>query len=262
MARGRGRPAISRHHFLSYAEQTHGSRFWIVRYAHERRAAVAAEMILHTKPAVVIDWGTGDGFVIEGLLDRADTSLELMIAYEPGVEMARLLRDRLGAHRLGDRVRVCDTPSAVIEALDGRLIDVFACLGVLEHLPLTTRRVYYRVAAKYLAPEGCLIIDVPVEYGPALLVKELARRFLKGRPPAYPLRELLLRSIGRTTRDPARFDDTGSTRFITTHRGFDHRHLIDEVSTDYRVVERRNTPVRWAPAWAFNQEVIFRAVSR
>jgi hypothetical protein len=122
--------------------------------------------------------------------------------------------------------------------------------------------VYYDLAAKHLAPDGCLIVDVPVEYGPALLVKELARQLLKGRPPAYPLRELLLRSVGRTTRDPARFDRDGSTRFISTHSGFDHRHLLEEVAVDYRVVERRNTPLRWAPSWAFNQEVIFRAVSR
>lgn len=247
---------------LSYAQQTHDSPHWIVRYAHEQRAVVAVEMILATRPRVVIDWGTGDGYVIERMLDHGEESLELVIAVEPDTAMVSLLRERLFAHRLGARVVVSETPDAVARALGGREVDVLACLGVLEHLPHDARSAFYAEAREHLAPTGSLVIDVPVEYGPALLVKEAARRLLKGRAPEYATRDLLKRSIGRTERDPARFDSDAPTDFIVFHTGFDHRFLIEEVQVEYRVVEQRNTPLGWAPAWAFNQEVIFRAVRR
>jgi SAM-dependent methyltransferase len=217
---GRRAPRVD-YRELSYAEQTHASPHWIVRYAHEQRAKVAVEMALATGPAVVIDWGTGDGLVIERLLDASDGTLELLIAYEPGTNTDPL-RDRLARHPLGARVRVCGTVDEVIEALAGRKIDVLACLGVLEHLPYAARQPYYDVARDHLAPGGCLLIDVPVEYGPALLVKEVARRLLKGRPPDYSTRELLRRAVGRTDPDPERFDRHGSSEFIASHSRFDH----------------------------------------
>jgi hypothetical protein len=254
-----GRGGRPDHTQLSYAEQTHGSPYWIVRYAHQQRAVVAVDMMLAGDPKVIIDWGTGDGLVIERLLEQAADSLELVIAFEPGVEMSRLLRKRMDELPLGDRVEVCTTVEEAERALAGRRIDVFACLGVLEHLPWSSRATYYDFARAHLADDGCLLIDVPIELGPALLVKELARHYLKGRPLGYGRKELLRRAEGRTERDPRRFEPDASSDFIYSHDHFDHRHLIAEVAVDYEVVERRNTPVGWAPSWAFNQEVIFRA---
>lgn len=243
----------------TYAEATHASPYWIVRYAHQQRATVAVDMMLATRPAVVADWGTGDGLVIERLLDDPRAP-ELILAFEPG-QMVHQLRERLAQHPDGDRVKVCHTLAEVPWALEGRTVDVMACLGVLEHLPVASRACFYDAAERHLSPGGCLVIDVPVEIGPALLVKELGRRVLKRRPPEYSTRALLARTLGRTERDPGRFADFESHAFIGTHRDFDHRHLIEEVEAlGYRVTERRNTPVGWAPAPLCNQEVIFRAV--
>lgn len=242
----------------NYAEATHGSPWWIVRHAHHRRAVTAVDMMLATRPKVLLDWGTGDGHVLELLLDRADPP-ELVLAFEPGEAMQLLLAECKARHPLGDRIHVFDDPDEIEAFLAGRKVDVIACLGVLEHLPLAPRRTFYEFARRNVADDGSVLIDIPVEIGPAVVFKEIARRVLKGRPPEYSTAELLRRGLGWTEVDPLRFDDDGSTTFIATHADFDHRHLIDEMAPTYAVDERRNTPLRWAPSWFFNQEVLFRA---
>jgi hypothetical protein len=239
----------------SYAEATHGSPFWIVRYAHRRRYEVAVSLIREARPKVVVDWGAGDGYVLGELLTGPEPP-ELVLAFEPGHRMQPLLEERRRSLDLGDRLRWFTTIDEIERFLDGRPIDVLACLGVLEHLPLQPRRDFYEFAARTVAPDGMVLLDLPVEYGPAVVVKELGRRVLKGRPAEYRLRELAARAVGRTHRDPRRFDDDASTGFIYTHQGFDHRQIVGEMAPDFEVDAQRGSPLEWAPAWAFNQEVL------
>jgi hypothetical protein len=239
----------------SYAEATHASPFWIVRYAHRRRYEVAVSLIRQAAPRVVVDWGAGDGYVLGELL-TGPAPPELVLAFEPGERMQALLEERRRTLDLGDRLRWFGTIEEIERFLDGRPVDVLACLGVLEHLPLQPRRDFYGFASRNVARDGTVLLDLPVEYGPAVVVKELGRRVLKARPPEYSLRELAARSVGRTRRDPRRFDDDGATGFIQTHQGFDHRQILGEMAPDFEVVEQRGTPLEWAPAWAFNQEVL------
>jgi SAM-dependent methyltransferase len=203
----------------------------------------------------VVDWGAGDGYVLGELLTGPEPP-ELVLAFEPGERMQALLEERRRSLELGDRLRWFRTIEDIEGFLDGRPIDVLACLGVLEHLPLQPRREFYEFAARTVAPDGIVLLDLPVEYGPAVVVKELGRRVLKGRPAEYRLRTLAARAVGRTRRDPRRFDEDGSTGFIYTHQGFDHREIVGELAPHFEVAAQRGSPLERAPAWAFNQEVL------
>jgi hypothetical protein len=214
-------------------------------------------MLGETRPEVLVDWGAGNGHVLQMVLDEPGP-LELAIAFEPYEGMRALLAEQPAVK--SGLLQIAGTPEEARDLLGGRRIDVLSCLGVLEHLPLAWRRVFYGFARDHLADDGSLVLGLPVEIGPAVLVKEGARRLLKGRPPEYEPRALVARSVGRTRPDPARFDDDGSTGFIQMHQGFDHRYLIDEVvGHGYRVTARKRSPLGWAPAWFFNQELLVRA---
>jgi hypothetical protein len=226
-----------------------------VGYAHRRRYEVAVSLIRRARPRVVVDWGAGDGYVLGELLKGPDPP-ELVVAFEPGERMQALLDERRRDLGLGDRLRWFGTIEEIEAFLADRRIDVLACLGVLEHLPLQPRRDFYEFASRMVATDGTVLLDLPVEYGPAVVVKELGRRVLKARPPEYRLRTLAARALGRTERDPRRFADDGSTQFIQTHQGFDHRQILGEMAPEFVVTESRGTPLEWAPAWAFNQEVL------
>src|SRR5215207_5113371 len=116
----------------TYAESTHASPWWIVRYSHLQRFEVSVDMMCATHPQVLVDWGAGDGHVLEMVFERPDPP-EIVIAYEPYEGMRDLLAAQPAAQ--AGRLQIAATPGEVEEMLGGRKVDVLACLGVLEHLP-------------------------------------------------------------------------------------------------------------------------------
>lgn len=127
------------------------------------------------------------------------------------------------------RVLVASTLGRVVEALDGRSLDAVVCMGVLEHLPLRERARFFDFCARHLAPRRRVVIDVPVEIGPTLLVKQFGRRVLKRRGREYGPGELLGAVAGRRTVDPNRHGAGSDPDFIYTHKGFDHRVFRKEL---------------------------------
>lgn len=246
----------------NYFEQTHSSPWWIVRYAHRQRFDTALELVLSSRPTVVVDYGAGDGMFVDDLLRGDGHRPELVIAFDPLPLMLDRIAERLEGHPEADRVVICGTLDEVDQALAGRPVDVCVALEVLEHLTLRPRRAFYDFAARHLAADGSLVLGLPVEIGPAVIVKELGRRALKGRKSSYTWPELFKRAVGRTRPDPDRFDAAEPEDFFAYHTGFDHRYVLAELADDYRIAQRRPTPVRFAPAWLFNQEVTVRAVPR
>jgi len=138
-----------------------------------------------------------------------------------------------------------------------RKYDVITCLGVLEHLPQRARQDFYSFCAEFLAEAGMCIIDVPVEHGPALLLKEFGRTVLKHRKSEYSFSALLKALVGIVPLDPRRWD-YNSDQVIVHHAGFDYRQLRDrELRRHFKIVRTIRTPLPAIPAALGNQEVIF-----
>ena len=120
---------------------------------------------------------------------------------------------------------------------------------------MTGRFAFYDFLRTVLAPDGLALLDVPIEIGPSLLVKEFGRRFLKHDPPDYDPFGLLRLVAGGTAFDPRRFDPTESS-FIIRHKGFDYRLLWQELERHFEIVEHVPTPFPYLPAWLGNQEIL------
>ncbi len=103
--------------------------------------------------------------------------------------------------------------------------DAITCLGVLEHMPLPERQRFYRLCEERLTPGGIAVIDVPIEGGVSVLVKEAVRVVLKGRSPELSPGALVRASLGVEQFDPSRFDPNSEETWIQNHTGFDHRLL-------------------------------------
>lgn len=180
----------------------------------------------------------------------------MTVAYDPVEEYASMARDTVQKHGLGDRVRVV-TDLAEIE---GETFDSVACLSVMEHMPLPQRTMFYDLCARMMAPGATGIVEVPVEVGPALVVKELGRRILKGREKEYSNRELLRRGLGRGGRDAQRYDPSNSATWIQHHTSFDYRSFMAEVAERFEIIDDYGAPLPKVPSPLGNQEhfVIFR----
>lgn len=231
-----------------YRELTYASPYWVVRYPHQVRLRTARDAILAAAPKVLLDYGAGDGRV---LLDAIDNGFAgRVLAYEPLELLWGQLLAEAAARGLSDRIELVTKRSD----LEGPF-DFIACLSVLEHLPLQERDAFYSLCREQLAVDGRVLIDVPIEVGPTLLVKNVARLLLKGRVKEYGWRELLRYSSGRTMYDPSRYDAADSRSFIYDHKGFDYRLLEQEVSAaGFRILHRKSTPLGWLPAPCLNQE--------
>lgn len=234
----------------TYDESTYASPYWIVRYPHQLRYSSAVSDLLRAEPASVLDYGAGDGRLLVDALGRG-LGAEHIVAFEPVEKYAAQLATALAAGGVQDRVEIVRDR----DGLAGRRFDYVVCLGVLEHMPLLERQAFYDVCDRTLTPHGRVLVDVPVEIGPALLIKALGRRILKGQPKEYSWPELIRYSLGAVMYDPARFDPADPSTWIQDHRGFDYRLLRAELAYRFDVVDQRTTPLPFLPAPLGNQEV-------
>ena len=172
-----------------YSEQTYASPYWIVRYPHQVRIGTALDAILASSPDILLDYGAGDGHLIFETIERGFSGR--IVAYEP---VERFSQQLIAA---GARRGHADRVELVTERrdLEGPF-DFVACLGVLEHMPLPERDSFYDLCHTHLADTGQVLIDVPIEIGPTLLVKNLGRLLLKGRKREYAWGELLRATVG------------------------------------------------------------------
>lgn len=233
----------------SYEEQTYESPYWIVRFPHQRRYQFAIDEILASNARTLLDYGTGDAHMLIALHQRQEI-LE-SFGYEPVLDLAADARRRVAVSGLGDRIRILSH----VSECEGMQFDCITCLGVLEHMPLPQRELFYDTCEERLAPGGVVVIDVPVEIGPTVLIKEVVRRILKGRLPEYTIAELARRVAGARYRDPGRFDPANESTWIHFHQNFDHRLLLDELAARFRVKRTYPSPFRRMPAALANQEV-------
>ncbi len=246
----------------SYQEQTHESPWWIVRFAHRRRHDASIALLVSAADGVLFDYGAGDGEVVARLLETCARPPAHVVLLEPEPGMREHARERLARTPFADRVTIESTLDDALAALGDSPVDVVACLGVLEHLTLDERLRFYGFVERRLALDGTLVINVPVEIGPTLLVKQLGRRLLKGRGAEYSAREFLARVLGRRARDPERLARGTGGHYILSHRGFDYRQILAEVRERWDVFDLKATPMAVLPPWMLNQEVVFRARRR
>ena len=236
----------------TYAEQTYDSPFFVVRYAHEERYRRAIDVVKERRPCSLLDYGAGDGHFLSNLCADGDYVPERYVAYEPIEHMAVQIHASMGESRPKSFEVVTER-----RRLDSETFDLILCLGVLEHMPLSERDSFYELCRKRLSPEGCCLIDVPVEIGPTLLIKHAGRVLLKGRESEYSAEELLNASFGRRVFDPTRFDARNESGWIGSHKGFDYRLFRQELQHHLDIVDMFSTPFGRLPPWCGNQEVYF-----
>jgi 2-polyprenyl-3-methyl-5-hydroxy-6-metoxy-1,4-benzoquinol methylase len=139
----------------------------------------------------------------------------------------------------------------------GARYDLITALEVLEHLPLPERLKFYGFLTRRLAEGGRVLIELPIEYGPMLLLKEWGRRFLKNRVSEYSARELLDAALLAKIHDAhLRYMTNDERTFISLHRGFDLAKLIAELSSFGAIKEIVRSPFQFLPRM-FNQVVLF-----
>jgi 2-polyprenyl-3-methyl-5-hydroxy-6-metoxy-1,4-benzoquinol methylase len=217
----------------------------LIAWSHARRFSEARRLVEPLAGAPLLDYGCGDGT----FLSRVSDLFPGGVGAELDPALVRDATSRLGGG--GQRFVHVEALAALPDASFG----VVTCMEVLEHCTADTVDGVLATLRRLLAPGGTLLVSVPVETGPSLLVKQAARA-LAGRRgvPGYAQRERyrageLLRMLvaGAETRIPrpvyeTRFEDGTPNRYHG-HKGFNWRVLASRLDRELTVREVRFSPV-------------------
>ena len=231
---------------MSYASNTYDHPSFLVRFPHRRRLALLARIIGARPVDRWLDYGAGDGEVFRRVASCAE--VREAVLYEPIEESFVQAEERL-----------CDGPyrlASNLAEVEGQF-DLVTAFEVLEHLPLPERIRFFQFAAEHLAPHGRMVIEVPVEVGPVLLLKEWGRRIFKKRPSAYSPGELFAAGmLGRVSDTQERYDAGDRRTSIIDHHGFDIKRFAREIGRIGTIVASHNSPIAALPFW-LNQCRVF-----
>jgi len=232
-----------------YSSYTYNSKNLLVRYPHRKRNNLVSETIEKISPEAWLDYGAGDGALVEKL--NARNSLPgAVVLYEPDEGMREQLTQNI--KKIRENIVVVSDKNQISPLK----YDLITALEVLEHLPLQQRIEFYIFVAETIKPSGKCLIEVPVEYGPILLIKELGRKFIKRRVSEYSINELFRAFIGKIQDTKNRYDITDNRTFISPHRGFDLNKFLTELGAIGTYRELVRSPFTFLPRM-FNQVVLY-----
>jgi 2-polyprenyl-3-methyl-5-hydroxy-6-metoxy-1,4-benzoquinol methylase len=217
----------------------------VIAWSHGRRFATARRLAEPHAGAALLDYGCGDGSFLALVRDLFPLSV--------GVEVDPALVADARARFPGGSPRFLHTAEAA--ALADGSFGVVTCMEVLEHCPEETAEHVIAELGRLVAPEGTVLVSVPVETGPSLLVKQAARAVAGWRGvPGYRDRErytpaelarMVFATRGTAVERPlyeTRFADGAPNRYHG-HKGFNWRRLAERLRRDFHLRDLRFSPV-------------------
>jgi SAM-dependent methyltransferase len=218
-----------------------GNKSRVIAWSHSSRFTTALRLI--DQPGCnLLDYGCGDGTFLAMAADH--------VAIGHGVDVNVNQVDDCRSRLAGlDKLTF-----SVPEGLAGREydggFDIITCMETLEHVPEPVVDAVLTDLRRLVAPDGRVIISVPVEIGPSFILKQTIRALARQRGnSSYHLTERYgawdaarMLFAGRQTVVPRRAFNVDGTEFYT-HFGFNWRRMRDWVSQYLRVERTLFTPV-------------------
>lgn len=227
---------------------TGGSR--LTRWAHGLRRTAVHRLLHGQQFRSVADFGCADGWLLRDLRSAGVASSGVGIDIEPA--MVETARSRSASDDALSFMLAADVGSHDLS------FDLVCCLETLEHVD-TVKDVVDQML-QVVSPGGHLLVSVPVEVGPALLVKQMGR-WWANRLTDYGYERY---TLGELLRASALWDTRGVSRINNfSHKGFDYRSVRTAIDARATLVRTAYSPVRWTgPFMAATVLWLFRVPSR
>lgn len=241
----------------SYARNQLFSRDRLIAWSHRSRFERARELTKPYQGRRLLDYGCGDGTFLVLVHDLFPDAVGVDADPKQVAECARRLTSLQGlSFMLTDELR---TPRHATR------YDVVVCMEVLEHCLETVVDEVAEDLRRLITPEGMVLISVPIETGPSLIVKEFVRLVAAWRRlgdyqyrERYTLGELatmlfathdtsIPRPVYRQDFEPAR------PNIFHTHKGFNWRRLRRQLTRYFVIHETCFSPFGWLGGYANSQ---------
>lgn len=236
-----------------YARKQLGGGSWAIRFGHAARFAHGRRLVAPYRGSRLLDYGCGDGTFLARVAD--------------------LFPDAVGADRAADHVADAAArfagPHPGIRFLTTRDLAapehagayrVVTCMEVLEHCVPADVDAVLADLARLVAPDGVVVVSVPIETGPSFLVKAVARRRAARRGltdyqfyERYAWRDaarMVFAGPGTAIPRPAYQSADGP---FHSHYGFNWRRLLRQVRGRFGAVRTTFSPLGWLGGLASSQ---------
>lgn len=217
----------------NYDEFTIHHKHKLIRWLHWKRYQTIIGLINRYRPKSLLDYGAGTGSFLLQLLDSCAACPSHLSAFEPMPVAYHKLTQKIQALNLSERIDIFDDCRRISSQYD-----MICCMGVLEHLALKRRFEVYRNVQALLHPDGIFVIQVPIMTGLGMILRQLSLFFLKGEKLELSFREIVASGVFcKVLDDDNRFSSSNGREFLS-HRGFDHRRLLQELCHFFTLKER------------------------
>jgi SAM-dependent methyltransferase len=225
-----------------YARKQLLSRSGLVRWSHGSRFKTARELVAPFAGRRLLDYGCGDGTFLALVQDLFPSAAGADIAADQIEDCARRFAHVTGISFV--------TTSGLAGSDHRERYDIVVCMEVLEHCPEDIQKSVLDQIYDVTAPNGTVVVSVPIEIGPPLVAKQCARALVAlGGLSEYSTRERyafgeLMRMVcaGPNTVIPREeyigTTDSGQRTRFTGHKGFNWRRLQRMIESR-TVIERR-----------------------
>jgi SAM-dependent methyltransferase len=223
----------------------------VVAWSHGHRFDLARRLVAAAAGGRLLDYGCGDGTFLA--MVHAGFAESCGVDVEP--EQIAACRERLG-----DLPGLSFAMTRDLAAGAGARWTVVTCMEVLEHCLEPERRQILTELGRLCAPEGRIIISVPIETGPSLAGKLFFRAVagLRGlgdyryREPYSPLE--MIRGTAGLRVPRVVYEGKGLSYY--GHKGFEWRDVEREIAERLSIERRMFSPLSWAGA-VLNSQVWF-----
>lgn len=234
----------------------------LIAWSHMRRFKIALQLVnqfaLNHKR--LLDYGCGDGTFLAFSLASFE---EVM-----GVDSSPIQIESNQIRFKGmDRVKFQTVEQFSLHS-SGNQFDVVTCMEVLEHCVREDVQKVIKNLSLHLSPQGTLLISVPIEIGPALIIKQSARALAALRNlgdyryrETYTWRELWKMFFANENSSIVRphYENLlpdGKTLMFHGHKGFNWKKFKKELETHFVVKKIHFSPLSFAPG-ALNSQAFF-----
>lgn len=149
-----------------YAKKQIFSDSSILRWSHQQRFKKGLQLIRQKRPETVLDYGCGDGTFLLLAKDLAANKIGLEI----DINQLEKLKERFQGEN--------DFSFQGIQEAPSKVSDFVTCFEVLEHCTEEVIEENLIKLKNFCKVGGTVVISVPKETGPSLLIKQVVRRLL------------------------------------------------------------------------------------
>lgn len=196
---------------MSYAKFTRDNKSKIKKFSHQKRFDVAIKLIDLEPEESLLDFGTGDGYLLEKLFYT--TQNRNLYGYDPIDFMYDELQQTISKNNLNS-IKITNN----LSAFNHKTFNVVSCLEVLEHFSEKEQRSRILEIKNFLKDDGRIIISVPIETGLPSLLKNIIRFFIKQGKEGGTIKNTLKSFLGLKI-------ERQKEGYIYTHVGFNHKNL-------------------------------------